>query len=141
MINLRSITLLCSIGIILIMVVSVLGLVNLTTNSNVNTDQNNIRLALQNENPSSGSIKILNQQMTKTSYGDWIVKGQAQNVGSGQLRYTSINVNFYKNENIIYTSSAILSSMAPGEIKNFQVVYPDQNNSPDSYDVSLGSSW
>lgn len=141
MINLRSITLLCSIGIVLIMVVSILGFAHLNTNSNVNTDQNNIRLALQNENPSSGSIKILNQHMEKTSSGDWIVKGQAQNVGSGQLRYTSIDVNFYKNENIIYTSSAILSSMAPGEIKDFQVVYHNQNNSPDSYDVSLGSSW
>jgi hypothetical protein len=79
--------------------------------------------------------------MTKTSSGDWIVKGQVQNVGSGQLRYTSINVNFYKNGNIIYSGFASLSSIAPDEIKDFKVVYPIQNNSPDSYDVSLGSSW
>lgn len=141
MINLRSITFLCSIGISLIIVASILGYVHLITNQNVNADQNSIRIALQNKNPSSGSIKILNQYMTKTSSGDWIVKGQAQNVGSGQLRYTSINVNFYKNGNIIYSGFASLSSIAPDEIKDFQVVYPIQNNSPDSYDVSLGSSW
>ncbi len=141
MINLRSITFLCSIGISLIIVISVLGFTHLIINPNVNTDQNNIRLALQNENPSSGSIKILNQHMEKTSSGEWVVKGQAQNVGSGQLRYASINVNFYKNGDIVYSSFASLSSVAPGEIKTFKVVYPIQNNSPDSYDVSLGSSW
>lgn len=141
MINLRSTTLLCSIGIVLIVVVSIFGLINLTANSNVNADQNNVREALQNENPSSGSLKILDNQMTKTSAGSWIVKGQAKNAGSGPLRYATINVNFYKNGDLIYTSFANLKNMAPGETKDFEVTYHGPDNSPDSYDTSLGSCW
>lgn len=141
MIYLRSITLLCSIGMSLIIVVSILGLVHLTGNSNVNADQKSVRISLQDENPSSGSLKILNHHMTKTLFGDWIVKGQAKNVGSGQLRYATINVNFYKNGNLLYSSFANLNSLAPGETKDFEVAYQGHNNLPDSYDAALGSCW
>lgn len=141
MINLRSITLLCSIGISLIVVVSILGLVQLTENSEVRANQNDVRAALQDDNPSSGSLKILNHLMEKTSSGDWIVKGHAKNVGSGNLRYATINVNFYKNGNLLYSSFANLGSIAPGETKDFEITYRGLGDSPDSYDAALGSSW
>ncbi len=141
MIILRSVTFLGTVGIVLIVVISILGFFNLNINSNVNDDQNNIRQALQDQNPSNGSLKILNHQMTKTLSGEWTVKGTAKNVGSGTLQYVTINVNFYKNGYLFYSNFANLHSIAPGETKDFEVTCRGPNSSPDSYDLSLGSTW
>ena len=139
MVNLRSITLLCSIGMSLIIVTSILGLAHLTANQNLGANQNNVRSSLQNVNPSSENLKILNHQMTKPLFGSELVKGQVKNIGPTLLRYATINVNFYKNGNLIYTGSVTLNNIAPGEVKDFEVAYRGPDNSPDSYDLSLDS--
>lgn len=140
MVNLRSITLLCSIAVSLLVVISILGLAHLTANYNLSADQNNVRASLQNGNPSSGTLTILNHQMKKPIFGNEIVKGQVQNTGSGQLRYASINVNFYKDGKLIYSGSTTLNCIAPGEIRDFEVAYRGPDNSPDSYDIASGPS-
>lgn len=141
MINLRSATFLCSTGLILIAVIIVLGLAHLNTNLNLSSDQDTVRAAVQNENPSSGSIKILNHQMTKPMFGNWKVKGQVKNIGSDQLRYAAITVNFYdKNGNLLYFSSVNLNNIDPGETKDFEVIYQGPDTPPDSYKLDLGPS-
>ena len=138
MINLRSATLLCSIGLCLIIVTGALGLAHLNLNLNLNNDQNNVRTSLQSGNPSSGNLKILNYEMTKSFFSKDAVKGQVQNTGSGTIRYATINVNFYKNGNLIYRGSTTLTNIAPNEIKNFEIEYQGSGNLPDSYNVELG---
>ncbi|BAP61344.1 hypothetical protein MMMIC1C10_18270 [Methanococcus maripaludis] len=138
MIHLRSATLLCSIGLVSLVVISILGITHLNTNSTLSNDQNDVRTALQNGNPSSGNLKILNHQMTKSIFGNWIVKGQVENTGSSELRYATIEVNFYKNGNLLYTNPVNLNSIAPGETKDFEVIYKGSDSSPDSYSVVLG---
>lgn len=138
MINLRSATLLCSTGLCLIIVTGALGLAHLNLNLNLNNDQNNVRTSLQSGNPSSGNLKILNYEMTKPFFSKDAVKGQVQNTGSGTIRYATINVNFYKNGNLIYRGSTTLTNIAPNEIKNFEIEYQGSDNLPDSYNVELG---
>ena len=140
MVNLHGITLLCSIAVSLLVVISILGLAHLTVNNNLDADQNNVRTSLQNENPSIGSIKILNHQMTKPILGNEIVKGQIKNTGSGQIRYATIKVNFYKDGNLIYSGSINLNDIASGETSSFEVTYEGPDDSPDSYDIALGPS-
>ncbi len=136
----RSITLLCSITVSLLVVISVLGLAHLNANSNLSVDQNNLRAALQGENPSSGSLTILNHQITKPIFGNEMVKGQVKNTGSGSLRYATIKVNFYKEGNLVYSGSTTLNNIAPDEIMDFEVAYRGPDNSPDSYDIAPGPS-
>jgi hypothetical protein len=139
MINLRSITLLCTIGISLIIVVSILGIAHLSANSNLSADQNNVRASLQSGNSPTGSFKILNHQMTKPILSKEVVKGQVKNEGPDKLCYATINVYFYKNKNLVYSGTINLSNIAPGEIRDFEVPYRGPDNSPDSYDVAIGS--
>ncbi len=138
MVNLQSVTLLCSIAVSLLVVISILGIANITANYNLGADQNNIRASLQNGNPSGGSITVLNHQMTKPILGNEIGKGQIKNTGSSQIRYATIKVTFYKDGNLIYSGSTNLNDIAPGETRGFEVAYRGSDNSPDSYDVTLG---
>ena len=140
MINLRSITFLCSTGLVLLAVISILGLAHLNINSNLNNEQHNVRAALQDGNTSSGSLKILNDQMTKPIFGDWMVKGQVENTGSYELRYATISTDFYKNGRLLNTNSINLNNIASGETKNFEVKYQGSDDSPDSYTVTLRPS-
>jgi len=139
MVKLRSATLLCSIGMSLIIVISILGLSHLTANSNLSVDQNDVRKSLQSGNQSSESIEFLNHEMNKPIFGKETVKGKIKNVGVIKLRYTTINVNFYKNGNLIYSDSASLKDIAPGETKDFEITYRGPDSSPDSYDIALGA--
>ena len=120
---------------------SIFGLTHLNDNPGWNNEQNNVRAALQENNPSSGDIKILNHQLTKPFFGDWTVRGQVENTGASQLRYATIEVNFYdKNRNLLYFSSINLSNIAPGEIQDFEVIYRGPDVQPDSYEIALGPS-
>ncbi len=131
----RSIELLCLSVVALFALITIYGFANLNTASNLTTDQNNIRSMLSNDNPSEGTLKILNHQMTKMILGNWVVKGEAKNIGSNKLIYSTINVSFFdKNDNLIYSSSTSLKNIAPGEIKNFEIVYQGQGV-PDSYKI------
>lgn len=140
MVNLQSITLLCSIAVSLLVVISILGLAHLNTSYNLNLDQNNVRASLQNGNISSGNLKILNHQITKPIFGNEIVKGQVKNTGSGLIRYATITVNFYKEGRFICSSSINLLNIAPDEIRDFEVPYQGHNSSPDSYEIASGPS-
>lgn len=131
----RSIELLCLSVVALFTLITIYGFANLNTASNLATDQNNIRSMLSNDNPSEGTLKILNHQMTKMILGNWVVKGEAKNIGSNKLIYSTINVSFFdKNDNLIYSSSTSLKNIAPGEIKNFEIIYQGQGV-PDSYKI------
>ena len=139
MINLKSATLLCSVGLASFTVIIILGLAHLNINSSLSNDQNNVRAALQGENSPNGSLKLLNDQMVKPIFGNWVVKGQVENTGSGESRYAAIEVNFYKNGNLLYSNTANLNNIAPGETKDFEVTYQG-SSSPDSYTVTSGQS-
>lgn len=140
MVNLRSITLLCSTGLCLIIVIGILGLAHLNLNLSLNDDQNNVRTTLQSENTEAGNLKILNDEIIKPIFSKDTVKGQVQNTGSGTIRYATVNVNFYKNGNLVYIGSKTLTNIAPGEIRNFEIEYQGSGNSPDSYNIILGPS-
>lgn len=140
MINLRSITLLCLIGLSLFIVTSVLGIAHTNLNSSLNNDQSNVRAYLQSGNPTGGSLKILNSEITKPLFSKDTVKGQVQNTGPSTICYATVNVNFYKNGNLVYCGSTTLDNIAPYEIQNFEVSYQGFEDSPDSYNVVLGSS-
>lgn len=140
MVNLRSITLLCSTGLCLIIVIGILGLAHLNLNFSLNDDQNNVRTTLQSENTEVGNLKILNDEITKPIFSKDTVKGQVQNTGSGTIRYATVNVNFYKNGNLIYIGSKTLTNIAPSEIRSFEIEYQGSGNLPDSYNIVLGSS-
>jgi hypothetical protein len=137
---LRSITLLCSIGLCLIIVTGVLGLAHLNLNLNLNNDQNSVRTSLQSGNPSIGNLKILNEKITKPIFSKDTVKGQVQNTGSGTIRYAAVNVNFYKNGNLIYRGTTTLTNIIPNETRNFEIEYQGSGNSPDSYNITLETS-
>lgn len=136
----RSITLLCSIGLCLIIVTGVLGLAHLNLNLNLNNDQNSVRTSLQSGNPSIGNLKILNEKITKPIFSKDTVKGQVQNTGSGTIRYAAVNVNFYKNGNLIYRGTTTLTNIIPNETRNFEIEYQGSGNSPDSYNITLETS-
>lgn len=133
----RSIEFLCLSVVALFALVTIYGFANLNTESNLATDQNNLRSMLSNDDPSDGNLKILNHQLIKTILNDWIVKGKAKNIGSNKIIYSTINVYFYdQNENLLYSSSTSLKNIAPDEIRDFEVPYQG-SMTPNSYRLEI----
>ncbi len=114
----------------LIGVFNFIHLDNSLTKDDIN--ENGIQTIDPNDN-----IKILNNQLVKES-DIFVVKGQAQNTGHGQMRYISITVNFYdKNGKLLYSSFDGESYIASGEIWNFEVPYR-KSGDPYSYKIEVG---
>lgn len=133
----NSITLLLSIGVSTIIAISVFGLINLNNDNSITNDQINLRNAIQEGNPFTGNIKLLNDHLEKPLFSNWKVKGQVQNSGSSKIIYCLINVNFLgKSGNLLYSNSIKLNNIKPGEIKNFEVDYKG-DTAPDSYKIEL----
>ncbi|WP_414468917.1 FxLYD domain-containing protein [Methanobacterium sp. ACI-7] len=133
----NSITLLCSLGISTILALSILGLVNLFDDSNIMNDQKNVRVMLQNNDYSSGNIKILNQGMVKPVFSNWIVKGKIKNTGSSIIKTTIISANFYDKESKLLNSSSLsLNNLNSGETRDFEMEYNGKID-PDSYKLEL----
>lgn len=131
----RSIEFICVGVIALFTLLTIYGFTNLNSETNLAIDQNNVREVLSDKSQSEGNLNILNHQMTKTIFGNWVVKGQVKNTGSGKILYSTITVNFFdKNGNLIYLSSTSLKDIAPGEIKDFEVNYQG-STSPASYNL------
>lgn len=121
----------------MIIATSVFGLINLNNDNSIINDQINIREAIQEGNPSTGNIKLLNDRLEKPLFSNWKIKGQVQNTGPSKIIYCLINVNFLeKNGNILYSNSIKLNNIKPGEIKNFEVDYKG-NTTPDSYKIEI----
>lgn len=129
----RSIEFLCLSIVALFALVTISGFANLNTASNLATDQNNLRSMLSNNDLSSGNLKILNDQLTKTILNNWVVKGRIKNIGSNKVFYSTITVYFFdKNENLLYSTSTSLKDISPGEIRDFEIPYQGSLN-PNSY--------
>jgi len=124
MIPLRSITLLCSIAMSMLVAMSILGLLNLSIGSNVTADQNDVRQSLGQQNYKQGSLQVLNTQISKTLMGNMVIKGQVMNYGTVKINYAVINVDFVdKNGNILYSGPVSINDINPGEKKDFEVTY------------------
>ena len=137
MINLRSITILCSVAMSIFVVISIMGVANLSIDSNMNADQNNIREALADKNSNSRNLEIINHQISKTFLGKWIVKGQVINSGVKKIEYAIIKVNFLdKNGNILYSGPVNINDINPGEKKNFEVSYYGPIDKLNSYKIA-----
>jgi hypothetical protein len=123
----------------MIIAVSILGLISLNSDFSISNDQNKVRAMIQNSDSSTGSVKILNHQMIKSIFGNWIVKGKVEKIGSLQNRYSIINVNFFDKEGTFLNSSSTkLYDLKPGEIKDFEVEYKG-NVDPESYKIELNT--
>ena len=137
MIDLRSITILCSIALSMLVVLSIMGIANLNINSNLTNDQNNVREALADKNSQQESLIILKHQLSKTFMGNWVVKGQVINSGTNKINYAIINVNFFdKNGNLLYSGPVNINDIKPGEKKDFEVDYYGSNDKLDSYKIT-----
>ena len=133
----RSISLLFSIAISMIVVASILGMINLSDNSNFTSDQNNIREAFANKNTQQGSLLILNHQMKKTFMGNWVVKGQVVNSGTNNINYAIITVDFFDSSgNLLYSGPVNVNDIKSGEKKDFEVNYYGPQNKFSSYRIT-----
>ena len=123
MINLRSITILCSVTMSMFVVISIMGVANLSIDSNMNADQNNLLEALDDKNSNSGNLEIINHQISKTFMGNWVVKGQVINSGVKKIEYAIIKVNFLdKNGTLLYSGPVNINDIKPGEKKTLKSV-------------------
>jgi hypothetical protein len=119
----------------MIIAVTVFGLINLNNDSSIGNDQNNVRAMLQEPNNSINNLKILNLEMTKPLFSNWIVKGQVENLGSLEIIHSMININFFdKYGNYLNSSSIKLNNLQPGEIRDFEVKYQG-DIAPNSYKI------
>ena len=133
----RSIEFLCLSVVVLFTLFTIYGFANLNSESNLATDQNNLRSKLSNNDLSDGNLKILNHQMVKTILNKWTVKGEAKNTGSNKIIYSTITAYFYdQNENLLYSSSTSLKNIAPDEIRDFEVPYQGSMK-PNSYKLEI----
>lgn len=133
----RSIEFLCVSVVVLFTLVTIYGFANLNSESNIATDQNNLRSMISNDNSPDANLKILNHQLIETILDNWVVKGQAKNIGSNKIIYSTINVYFYdQNENLLYSSSTSLKNIAPDEIRDFEVPYQGSMK-PNSYRLEI----
>ncbi|MGF7119601.1 FxLYD domain-containing protein [Methanobacterium oryzae] len=129
----RSIEFLCLSVVALFALITIYGFTNLNDESNLVIDQNNLRSMISNDNSSDENLKILNDQLTKTILNNWVVKGQAKNIGSNKVLYSTITVYFFdKNENLLYSTSASLKDISPGQIRDFEIPYQG-SMTPHSY--------
>ena len=139
MVYLNSAVFLCSLGIIVIIAVSILGLIGINDNFSVGNDQKNVRAMLQDPSSSTGNVKLLNHKLDKPFFGNWVVKGQIEKTGSLNERYSIINVIFLnKDGNILNSSSIKIESLKNGEIKDFEVEYHGSID-PASYKIELNT--
>jgi hypothetical protein len=119
----------------MIIAVTVLGLINLNNDSSIGNDQNNVRAMLQEPNNSINNLKILNLEMTKPLFSNWIVKGQVENLGSLEIIHSIININFFdKYGNYLNSSSIKLNNLQPQGIREFEVKYQG-DKAPNSYKI------
>jgi hypothetical protein len=127
-------------GISIIIAGSIFGLINLSNNeSNVNNGPNDVRAMLQEENPSTGTIKLLNHKLEKPLFSNWKVKGRVQNSETSIVQFCFINIYFLdKNGNHLNSSSIRIDDIQRGEIKNFEVEYKGDIE-PDSYKIELSA--
>lgn len=134
--NLRSVTILCSIATSIIIVSSILGMVNLSIDSNQAANPNNIRNALGEENSQHGNLIIIKQRMSKTFMGNWVVKGEVMNSGAIKINFAVINVNFFdSNGNLLYSGPVNINNIDPGEKRDFEVNYYGPEDKLDSYKI------
>jgi hypothetical protein len=124
------------IGSFILFIFALAGVLNLV-NINNNFAENNINgSSIQIIDPQK-DIKILDDQMVKTT-GKITVSGHAQNTGHYNMKYVSITVNFYdKKGNLLYSSFDGRSRITPGEIWNFEVPYR-KSGTPYYYKVEIG---
>jgi len=104
-------------------VISIMGVANLSIDSNMNADQNNLLEALDDKNSNSGNLEIINHQISKTFMGNWVVKGQVINSGVKKIEYAIIKVNFLdKNGTLLYSGPVNINDIKPGEKKTLKSV-------------------
>ncbi|MGB9980571.1 FxLYD domain-containing protein [Methanobacterium sp.] len=123
-----------SVTLIVLALAGALSLININSYFAENSTNENGTQTIDPHN----DIKILNEQMTKSNSGNYIINGRAQNKGQYKLRYVSITVNFYdKYGHLLYSSFDAKSYINPDEIWNFEVPYR-KSATPYSYSVKVG---
>ncbi|MGB9937617.1 MAG: FxLYD domain-containing protein [Methanobacterium sp.] len=137
----NSTTLLCSIGISIIVAAGALSLVS-SNNANIMTNNgNDVRTIVQNTDSTTQKAQILNHQLTKPLFNNWEVKGQIKNLGNTKNYYYIINVQFFdKNGKYLNSSYTKIYNLEPGETKDFEVDYQG-NTDPGSYNIELRTNY
>lgn len=139
MVYLNSAVFLCSVGIIMIISLSILGFISINNSSGIGTDQKSVRAMLQGPSSSTGSLKLINHRLNKPFFSNWVVNGQLEKIDSLSERFSIINVIFLdKDGNILNSSSTKIENIKTGEIKDFKVEYHGSID-PASYKIELNT--
>ena len=131
----NSITFIASVGLTLTILLGILGLIHITNDFNMSTDQSYVRTMVQEQNNQNKDVEILNQELTKPLFGNWKVEGKIQNSGTSQIRYSVISIKFLDERGILLNSSSTkLNNLKPGEVRDFKVDYRGKID-PSSYNL------
>ncbi|MGZ7068793.1 MAG: hypothetical protein ACXVHT_10845 [Methanobacterium sp.] len=139
MVTLNGITFLCTVGVTIVIAVSVMGMIFSNGDYSITSDQKNVREIMESGNTYTDSVKILNQHLEKPFFSNWIVKGQVEKLGFSNEMYSMITVTFLdKYGNSLNSSSVKIDKLNNGEIKDFEVKYYGKID-PDSYKIEINS--
>ncbi|MGZ7069135.1 MAG: hypothetical protein ACXVHT_12590 [Methanobacterium sp.] len=139
MVTLNGITFICTVGVSIAIAVIVMGMIHMNEDYSITSDQKNVRAIMESGNPYTDSVKILNQQLEKPLFGNWMVKGNVEKLGFSEESYYLVTVTFLdKYGNSLNSSSVKIDKLNNGEIKDFEVKYYG-NIEPDSYKIEISS--
>jgi len=89
----------------------------------------------------SKNLEILDHHLEIGEFDIMYVRGTAKNTGSSSLSYAEVRVKFYDKEGaVIDTFLDNINDLGPGEVWNFEVMYPGTDvEKVDSYKIAVGS--